>query len=178
VKKVSVGLVRRDPPLEHHPARARPGEPVAVPGGFGRVAVTSGTGGVEKVGEVICFRTIYASAVPTWRNSSNTASRARARAAAYADGSALPGTAPTSDKRGTTTTMAWEPLRSCVDQGIATVEGVERLIAAVGSSQHLRNPTAHIGSSARSFRRPSPESLILEIGAAVPLPPLPANDRT
>jgi hypothetical protein len=94
VKKVSVGLVRRDPPLEHHPARARPGEPVAVPGGFGRVAVTSGTGGVEKVGEVICFRTIYASAVPTWRNSSNTASRARARAAAYADGSALPGTAP------------------------------------------------------------------------------------
>lgn len=50
MKKVSVGLVRRDPPLEHHPARARHGEPVAVPGGFGRVAATSGTGGVEKVG--------------------------------------------------------------------------------------------------------------------------------
>src|SRR5206468_6191499 len=69
-----------------------------------------------------------------------------------------------------------------VHQGIARVEGVERTIAEVGSSQHLRNPTAHIGSkapvrissAAKSFWRPSPEFLIRASGVAVPVP-MPAN---
>ena len=58
-------------------------------------------------------------------------------------------------------------------QGIATVEGFE----GVGFSQHLSNPTAHIGSRtpvppasasrrANEATRPSTESLILTSGAA------------